>query len=246
MKKKVITVNSAPSAPTTSVQDVAEIALRSFARDGFEETRIETIASESGMSKRMIHYHFGDKKGLYLAALKLAISQLRPEPRDMELESTVPVDGVRKVVEVIYRRITSHPDAVRLMVLENLFNWGDMANSAPLADQSAVLLQMDKLLMMGQDAGAFRAGISAADVYSIVTSICFHRTVYGATFNNLYSIDLRDDANFEGNLNLVVDTVLAFLTSNLGSRDEMSYLKLRADSKETGASSAIYDGTPQF
>ncbi|MFV8381959.1 TetR/AcrR family transcriptional regulator [Corynebacterium hindlerae] len=227
--------------PTPSTERVVEVALTQFARTGFEETKIDTIAHESGMSKRMIHYHFGDKKGLYLAALKLAIAHLRPEPQDMELESTVPVEGVRKVVEVIYRRITSHPCAVRLMVLENLFGWGDMKNSNPLADQSVVLLQMDKLLMMGQDAGAFRSGISAVDVYSIITSICFHRTVYNATFNNLYSIDLEDEANFEGNLNLVIDTVLAFLTSNLGSREEMSYLKQRSDRNDKGASSAIYD-----
>lgn len=224
-----------------STERVVEVALEQFATMGFEETKIEAVAQESGMSKRMIHYHFGDKKGLYLEALKLAIAQLRPEPQDMELESTVPVDGVRKVVEVIYRRITTHPHAVRLMVLENLFGWGDMANAAPLADQSIVLLQMDKLLMMGQDAGAFRSGISAVDVYSIITSICFHRTVYNATFTNLYSIDLQDEANYQGNLNLVIDTVLAFLTSNLGSRDEMSYLKLRSDGNDKGASSAIYD-----
>lgn len=226
---------------TSDTARVIETALVQFATVGFDEAKIDTIAQESGMSKRMIHYHFGDKKGLYMEALKLAIEQLRPEPQDMELESTVPVDGVRKVVEVIYQRITSHPDAVRLMVLENLFGWGNMNTSAALADQSVVLLQMDKLLMMGQDAGAFRSGISAIDVYSIITSICFHRTVYSATFNNLYSIDLHDDANYEGNLNLVVDTVLAFLTSNLGSREEMSYLKLRSDSNDKGASSAIYD-----
>lgn len=234
----------------TSVQSetarVVETAMVQFSEVGFDEAKIDTIAQESGMSKRMIHYHFGDKKGLYMEALKLAIAQLRPEPQDMELESTVPVEGVRKVVEVIYRRITSHPHAVRLMVLENLFGWGGMNDSAALADQSIVLLQMDKLLMMGQDAGAFRSGISAIDVYSIITSICFHRTVYSATFNNLYSINLMDEANLDGNLNLVIDTVLAFLTSNLGSRDEMSYLKLRADSNDKGASSAIYDNELEF
>ncbi|MEJ5928620.1 TetR/AcrR family transcriptional regulator [Corynebacterium sp. H128] len=228
-------------AASPSTERVVAVALRQFAQEGFEDSKIETISHESGMSKRMIHYHFGDKKGLYIEALKLAIAQLRPEPQDMELDSTVPVDGVRKVVEVIYDRITSHPDAVRLMVLENLFDWGKMAHSAPLADQSVVLLQMDKLLMMGQDAGAFRPGISAVDVYSIITSLCFQRTVYGATLSNLYAIDLTDQANSEGNLHLVVDTVLAFLTSNLSARDPMSYLKQRSDSNETGASSAIYD-----
>lgn len=227
-----------------STLHVAEIALQHFSRQGFEETRLEPISQESGMSKRMIHYHFGDKKGLYLAALKLAIQQLRPEPQDMELESTVPVEGVRKVVEVIYNQIMSHPEAVRLLVLENLFGRGGLTDNAPLADQSAVLLQMDKLLMLGQDAGAFRPGISAIDVYSIITSLCFHRTVYHATFSNLYGIDLLDEANLEGNRNLVVDTVLAFLTSNLNATHEVSYLKPRIDADNERVSS-VYDFAPE-
>ena len=57
---------------------VVEVALHSFATHGFDETRLEAIAQESGMSKRMIHYHFGDKKGLYLQTFYLAIAQLRP------------------------------------------------------------------------------------------------------------------------------------------------------------------------
>lgn len=228
---------SAQDETTVSLQRVVEIALIRFSVDGFEETRLEPIAQESGMSKRMIHYHFGDKRGLYLEALKLAISQLRPEPQDMELESTVPVEGVRKVVEVIFKQIIAHPHAVRLLVLENLFSHGGLSDNAPLADQSAVLLQMDKLLMMGQDAGAFRPGISAIDIYSIITSLCFHSTVYHAVFSNLYNIDLNADINVEGTRKLVVDTVLAFLTSNLNSEHEMSYLHLRDSSEEDNASS---------
>ncbi|MDU0479399.1 TetR family transcriptional regulator [Staphylococcus chromogenes] len=223
-----------------STAKVVEIALHRFSLDGFDETRLEPIAQESGMSKRMIHYHFGDKKGLYQEALKLAIKQLRPEPQDMELESTVPVEGVRKVVEVIFQQIMTHPHAVRLLVLENLFSHGGLTENSPLADQSAVLLQMDKLLMMGQDAGAFRPGISAIDVYSIITSLCFHRTVYHATFSNLYNIDLLDDVNLEGNRRLVVDTVLAFLTSNLNASHEVSYLQPRLDDNDERASS-VYD-----
>ena len=49
------------------------------------------------MSKRMIHYHFGDKKGLYQRCLVLAIKQLRPTITEMELDSEVPVDGVQKI-----------------------------------------------------------------------------------------------------------------------------------------------------
>ena len=55
----------------------------------------------------MIHYYFGDKQGLYVRALQLAIKLLRPLPQAMELDSTVPVDAVVKVVEAIVDQMAS-------------------------------------------------------------------------------------------------------------------------------------------
>ena len=232
---------------TSNIDKVVEVALETFARQGFEDTRLENIAHDSGMSKRMIHYHFGDKRGLYIRALRLAISQLRPEPQALELDSTVPVDGVRKVVEAIFRQMAAHPNAIRLLLLENLFGQADMANSNPLADQSSVLLQMDKLLMMGQDAGAFRPGISALDVYTIISSMCVFRIAYPAAFKNLYHINLKDEENNVGMQRLVVDAVLAFLTSNMRNSGGMSYLTVETSNDFNGhdsnGSGNIYNET---
>lgn len=232
--------------PPVTTDRVVEIALRIFAHQGFEDTRLESISQESGMSKRMIHYHFGDKKGLYLRALRLAISQLRPDARELELDSSVPVDGVRKVVEVIYRQMSTHPDAVRLVLLENLFEHAGISNTNPIADQSSVLLQMDKLLMMGQDAGAFRPGISALDVYTIISSMCIFRISSRGMFVNLYHMDMHKEDNVAGMQRLVVDTVLAFLTSNMANTGGMSYLTPESamnfsDEENDGAAANIYD-----
>ena len=62
----------AAHAESVSIDAVVDVAIKQFSRFGFTETKLETIAQESGMSKRMIHYHFGDKKGLYLRALSTA------------------------------------------------------------------------------------------------------------------------------------------------------------------------------
>ena len=66
----------AAHAESVSIDSVVDVAIKHFSRSGFAETKLETIAQESGMSKRMIHYHFGDKRGLYVAALRHALGQL--------------------------------------------------------------------------------------------------------------------------------------------------------------------------
>ncbi|MDO4687067.1 MAG: TetR/AcrR family transcriptional regulator [Corynebacterium sp.] len=211
-------------AGAVTTDKVVEVALHSFATNGFDETRLEAIAQESGMSKRMIHYHFGDKKGLYLQTFYLAIAQLRPEPRALELESTVPVDGVRKVVEVIYRQFEQHPNAARLILMENLYSYAEIDAIKALTEQSNVLLQMDKLLMLGQDAGAFRPGISALDVYLLIVSLCMFRISNRDTFLMLYKADLQNAENTAGMLRLCTDATLSFLTSNMPNTGGMSYI----------------------
>lgn len=213
-----------PITGESSTTDVLHIALKHFAQNGYRDTKLETISQESNMSKRMIHYHFGDKKGLYIRALQLAIEQLRPTPDKLITHSIVPAEGIKAVVEAIYDQMENHPLALRLLTMENLFNDIPMITSAPLADQSNILLQTDRILMLGQDSGAFRPDISAVDVYSIIYSICALRLAGSGTFHNLYATELKTERNTAGLRKLAVDAVLAFLTSNIQTHGNISYL----------------------
>ncbi|MDO4908793.1 MAG: TetR/AcrR family transcriptional regulator [Corynebacterium sp.] len=216
---------SMPMSGDPSIENVISVALEVFGRNGFEDTRLDVIAQESGMSKRMIHYHFGDKKGLYTRAVQMAIEQLRPTPDHMITDTIVPAEGIQAVVEVIFDQMARHPKALRLLTMENLLNDIPMLSANPLADQSSILLQTDRILMLGQDAGAFRPGISALDVYALITSMCVLRLASRGTFQNLYGTDLQNERNTEGLKRLTVDAVLSFLTANLPPDGNMSYLQ---------------------
>ncbi|MCS4535325.1 TetR/AcrR family transcriptional regulator [Corynebacterium sp. HS2168-gen11] len=214
-----------------SPETVLAIAVRRFSEGGFHDTKLETIAKESGMSKRMIHYHFGDKKGLYISALAEAVRRLRPTVQELELESAVPVEGVRKVVEAVFKRYNLHPEAVRLLSLESMMNYTNVAEQSPLMDQSAITLQLDKLLMLGQDAGAFRPGISAQDVFTLIASLAVFRVTAHKTTINLYNIDMLDDANTRSMARMAADSVLAFLTSHIRVPEQISYISTIPDTE---------------
>ncbi|GAA1471473.1 HTH-type transcriptional repressor NicS [Corynebacterium felinum] len=227
--------SSGEGSAEATPEAVLDIALKKFAEIGFHDTKLEAIARESGMSKRMIHYHFGDKKGLYHRCLVLAVQRLRPSVQELELESTVPVDGVRKVVEAVFNRYAANPEAIRLLALENLMHYANVKEMQPLVDQSAITLQLDKLLMLGQDAGAFRPGISAQDVFTLIASLSVFRVLSQETTINLYNIDMMDESNTKGMARMAAEGVLAFLTSHLKTGDQISYLTTIA-SAEAGES----------
>lgn len=52
-------------------------ATRAFFESGFAGASIEQIAADSGVSKVTVYNHFGDKRGLFTAAIETACSQLR-------------------------------------------------------------------------------------------------------------------------------------------------------------------------
>ncbi|MEE4200879.1 TetR/AcrR family transcriptional regulator [Erythrobacter sp.] len=49
---------------------IVEAASKSFFEDGFAGTSIEQVAADAGVSKVTIYNHFGDKRGLFAAAVE--------------------------------------------------------------------------------------------------------------------------------------------------------------------------------
>ena len=90
--------------------------------------------------------------------------------------------------------------------MENLHSQDSVDSTAAYSDESNVLLNLDKLLMLGQDAGAFRPGISAEDVLVLINSLAYFRVSNKVTLKNLYSLDLESEANIEGMKRIAVDT----------------------------------------
>lgn len=216
-------VSQASEAPEL-VNSVIETAIDHFAELGFEEAKIEAIAKDSGMSKRMIHYHFGDKKGLYVQALTHAMSQLAVPDSELELDTSIPVEGVRKLIDAAYAQFVAYPNAARLLTRDSLASHIDLKDRPPLYDCTAMMLYLDRLLMLGQDAGAFRPGITSEDVYTLMASIMFFRQTNADMMANAFGVAPDSEENVSGVHRLLVDTILAFLTSNIPNSGQSSYL----------------------
>ncbi|MDY7097100.1 MAG: TetR/AcrR family transcriptional regulator [Pseudomonadota bacterium] len=56
---------------------IIEAASKRFFDDGFAATSIEQVAADAGVSKVTIYNHFGDKRGLFTAAVELECEKMR-------------------------------------------------------------------------------------------------------------------------------------------------------------------------
>ncbi|WP_257183465.1 TetR/AcrR family transcriptional regulator [Corynebacterium cystitidis] len=234
-------IDMADTGDIATVDDVIDIALAGFAQKGFNDTTIDSIAKKSGMSKRMIHYHFGDKKGLYQQALAEAVARLHPPEEVLNRSYAVPVEGVRRFVDALFYRMVEQEDAQRLIQRENMDPVLKLTEISAIADASELTLHLERLLMMGQDAGAFRPGISADDVLALIVALGSFRLGYHALSVNLFNIDTASQENTDGMRRFVIDAVLAFLTSNIPDSGYDAYLTASPALPDVPVDGEIYE-----
>jgi len=74
---------------TGTRERLLEVAGETFGESGFRQTTIREICKRAGMNVASVHYYFGSKEQLYLAALRGALEQAKhgPPPRpDLPLD----------------------------------------------------------------------------------------------------------------------------------------------------------------
>ncbi len=88
--------------PTLSKRDqLIQTAVKLFAKNGFHATGVDTIAAESGVTKRTLYAHFGSKEELVLAALRQHDGVFRAEfVRQVEASAKTPRGQLLAVFDV--------------------------------------------------------------------------------------------------------------------------------------------------
>ena len=63
--------------PERTRQEILDVALSEFARNGYAGARVDEIAARTRTTKRMLYYYFTNKEQLYIAVLEKAYATAR-------------------------------------------------------------------------------------------------------------------------------------------------------------------------
>lgn len=203
-----------------------EATLPVIARVGsnLTDSHLKSIASQSRLPRE--NSLLQDNEALYEEALRYAHSSIWPLPVSQEEDQgarQTPVEALRELVRATFVRFQTHPNAVRAIVSENMFGTADLTRRIGFLEESPVVLHLDRVLMRGHDIGAFRYGVSAEDVFILITSLCAFATTQGPLFHALYGMDATDEPNSRGLSEMTCDAVVAFLTTTMPTSQGTSY-----------------------
>lgn len=217
----------------TAVTTELAAAITEFIRHGYEHADISQLEdTRSGAPL--------DKLEWYSHAIAACMDAITPPASALSTDSPVPAECMAHIVHALFTQLDTHRDAVALLAAESLHPVLEAGTTTTMMESSELGLHLDRVLLRGQEAGAFRPGISAHDVFYLVISLSFSRLNHRHLMAMTTRVDTLSAANTAGVRRLVVDAVLSFLTSNIADSEHESYLATTSDEDHDDSGLGIY------
>jgi AcrR family transcriptional regulator len=207
--------------PAERVRDAArtrgetlDVATAEFAAHGYHGARVDEIAALTRTTKRMIYYHFGGKKQLYIAVLQRAYARIRTVEQQVNVDHLDPLTAVRRIAEVTFDHHEAHPDFIRLVGIENVHNAENVKELAAMVDLGTPVIRLlDELLERGRHRGVLRPDVDAIDVHMMISAFCCFRVSNRHTFGAIFGRDLVDPARHDHYRAMCGDMITRYLAA---------------------------------
>ncbi len=200
--------------PDAVKRDILTVAVSEFAANGLSGTRVDTIASRTRTSKRMIYYYFGDKLGLYTRALEAAYLKVREGEAKLDLDHLPPKAALARLVSFTFDHHRNNPDFIRMVMIENIHNAEHLAASQAIRDMNvAAIDKLARICRRGEDEGVFRAGMDPLALHWQISAISFFNVSNRPTFSAIFGTDLFEDEAQAHLRQQTVETILAMVAA---------------------------------
>jgi AcrR family transcriptional regulator len=194
--------------------EILDVATAEFAAHGYHGARVDKIAALTRTTKRMIYYHFGSKKQLYIAVLERAYGRIRTAEREVTVDNLDPITALRRIAEVTFDHHGAHPEFIRLVSIENIHNAEHVKELVELVDLSGpVISLLDDILGRGRAQGLFRGDVDAIDVHMMISAFCFFRVGNRHTFGAIFGRDLVEPSRHDHYRGMCGDMIVRYLSA---------------------------------
>ena len=191
---------------------ILKAAIDEFAREGYGGARVDKISRSAGTNERMPYYYFGSKEGLFRAALEAVYGDLIGAEQALDLETTEPVEGVRRFIAFTWTYYLEHPEFISLLNTENLYKAVHVRESQRIQSLSFPQVGiLEDLLTRGQAAGCFRQDVEPVEMLLTITALAYFYQSNTHTFSHYLGQNLAAPAARERWLQHITRVVLEFL-----------------------------------
>ena len=195
--------------PVRTRASILASATAEFARFGLGGARVDRIAARAGANKRMLYYYFGDKDGLFLAALEERYAHIRNAERSLRLEHLDPRQSVRRLVEFTWRYFLEHPEFMTLLNSENLHQGRHVRRSRRVREMHSHLVTLLRdVLRRGERQGLFRRGVDPVQLYISIAGEGYFYLSNRYTLSRIFGRNLMAPRALSGRARHISDMIV--------------------------------------
>ena len=135
---------------------ILDAAVRVFARQGYEASRVGDVAKEAGVAYGLVYHYFGSKDAVLEAVFREQWGRLLAAVALAEETGETAPEQLALVVKIVLRAWRDDPDLVRLLVRE-------ITRSPHIQDEldeiGQAFASLRRIVARGQREGTFRADL---------------------------------------------------------------------------------------
>jgi AcrR family transcriptional regulator len=195
--------------PERTRRRILDAATEEFARYGLGGARVDRIAQRAGVNKRMLYYYFGDKEGLFLAALEGRYAHIRSAEQALKLEHLDAPKALKRLVAFTWNYFLEHPEFMTLLNSENLHKGRHVARSGRVRDLHSPLVgTLREILKRGEREGVFRGGVDPVQLYISIAGEGYFYLGNRYTLSRIFGRNLMAPAALKARARHITDTIV--------------------------------------
>lgn len=146
-------------------------ATKIFAEKGLDGSRIDEIAEDAGINKRMLYHYYGSKEDLYTEVLRFNYDKIYTMSKNAFVLADDPKENVTRAIRAYFYFLANNEAFVRLISWEAL-NGGRFAKKVIPQFFELVELEFDGIIKDGIKRKFIRPDIDIRQVILSVQALC--------------------------------------------------------------------------
>ena len=202
-------------------ESILQAATYEFCRNGLGGARVDAIAHRAKANMRLLYHYFGDKDGLYLAALEHVYTDIRAAEQQLNLDSLDPATALQELIDFTFTFFQNHQDYIAMINTENLQRGKYLRKSRKIAALTMPLVSnIESILRRGVAAGIFRSGVDPIQLYVTITAFSYFHVSNRHTLSLMFDKELGDAKWLEDRRKHTHDVIGTWLTAPGAPRAE--------------------------